>query len=171
MNLEMSVVPEIVDIACRIKPDQATVVPEKRQEITTEGGIDLAADPKRMKAVVASLQKAGIVVSAFIDPETRQIDLAKKLGFDAIELHTGSYANAKGAEQLAELNRLIVASKRIVKLGMRLHAGHGLNYHNVRDIAKIPGMRELNIGHAIISRAIFVGLRSAVAEMKKIINE
>lgn len=171
LNLEMSVVEEIVAIACRTQPDQATIVPEKRQEITTEGGIDLGADPKRIKQVVQRLHDAGVFVSAFIDPDPKQIDLAKKQGFDAVELHTGSYANAKGAAQQAELQRLVKASKQINKLGLRLHAGHGLNYHNVRDIARIDQMRELNIGHAIISRALFVGLRAAVAEMKKIINE
>jgi pyridoxine 5-phosphate synthase len=171
LNLEMSTVEEIVAIACKIKPDQATIVPEKRQEITTEGGIDLSIDPKRMKEVVNRLKNAGVFVSAFIDPEAKQIGLAKKQGFDAVELHTGQYANAKGAQQLAQIKRLVEASKRINKLGLRLHAGHGLNYHNVRDVARIQGMRELNIGHAIISRAIFTGLRAAVAEMKRVINE
>jgi pyridoxine 5-phosphate synthase len=171
LNLEMSVVEEIVQIALRLKPDQATIVPEKRQEITTEGGIDLSRESERIQAVVRQLNDAGIIASAFIDPESRQIELAKRLGFPAVELHTGEYANASGKEQLRQLGRLVEAGEMTVRAGMRLHAGHGLNYRNVRPVASIAQMRELNIGHAILSRAVFVGLREAVREMKEAINE
>jgi pyridoxine 5-phosphate synthase len=167
-NLEMSIVPEIVELALRTKPDQATIVPEKRQEITTEGGIDLSRDGKKIEDIVKRLRERGAVASAFIDPEVKQIDLAKAQGFDAVELHTGSYANAKGAAQERELARLVRASEHVRSHSLRLHAGHGLNYHNVVAVAAIPGMGELNIGHAIVSRAVFVGLREAVAEMKRI---
>jgi pyridoxine 5-phosphate synthase len=171
LNLEMSVVEEIVQIALRLKPDQATIVPEKRQEITTEGGIDLSRETERIGQVVSRLNEAGIATSAFIDPEPRQVELAQKLGFVAVELHTGEYANASGEAQRRQLGRLVEAGEMAVRAGMRLHAGHGLNYRNVRSVASIGQMRELNIGHAILSRAVFVGLRQAVAEMKQAINE
>ncbi|HEY8665615.1 MAG TPA: pyridoxine 5'-phosphate synthase [Tepidisphaeraceae bacterium] len=170
LNLEMSLAPEIVEIAIKSLPDQATLVPERRQEITTEGGLDLSQQTDRVADTVRRLREAGIFVSAFIDPDEKQIDIAHKAGFDAIELHTGEYANAEGASVAQQLQRLQRGAALIRERGLRLHAGHGLNYRNVLPIARIPQMRELNIGHAIISRAVFTGLRDAVSEMKKLIN-
>ena len=166
LNLELSVSDEIVGIACQTKPDQATLVPERREEVTTEGGLDVSAHRAAVARAVQRLQAAGIVVSLFIDPDPRQIQLAKELGAEAIELHTGQYALAHGAAQQQQLAALVAAGKIASDLGLRLHAGHGLNYHNVRPIATIGGMRELNIGHSIISRAVLVGLERAVREMK-----
>jgi pyridoxine 5-phosphate synthase len=171
LNLEMSIVPEIVEITVRIVPAQATLVPERRQEITTEGGLDLSHDPEHIRAVVQKLKAAGVVTSAFIDPEEKQVALARQLGFDAVELHTGEYANASSAEVGRQLERLVAAGALAVRAGMRLHAGHGLNYRNVQAVAGIAGMRELNIGHAIVSRAVFTGLREAVREMKQLMNK
>jgi len=170
LNLEMSINPQIVDIAAEVKPDQATIVPERRQEVTTEGGIDLAADGQRIAQVVQRLRSAGIFLSAFIEPDERQIVLAGQLGFQAVELHTGAYANARGDAALHELHRIQTASAIVRREGLRLHAGHGLNYRNVGPIAAIEAMAELNIGHAIVSRAVFIGLRAAVAEMKAAMN-
>jgi pyridoxine 5-phosphate synthase len=170
LNLELSCAEEIVTIACDIKPDQATLVPERRQEITTEGGLDVAGDPARVRPAVEQLHAAGIPVSLFIDPQPEQIEKSAELGVAAIELHTGSYALASGAQLERELERLIDAGRRCVELGLKLHAGHGLNYHNVRPVAAIPHMRELNIGHSIIARAVFVGLKEAVAEMKRLVE-
>jgi pyridoxine 5-phosphate synthase len=171
LNLEMSCVAEIVDIACRTIPDQATLVPEKRQEITTEGGLDVTADPKRVTEIVARLKDCGVVVSLFLDPDPKQLEAGFRTGCDAVELHTGTYADAKNFEtRNAELIRLTEAGRMIVSAGCRLHAGHGLNYHNVQSIATMPDMRELNIGHSIIARALMVGLKDAVTEMKRILS-
>jgi pyridoxine 5-phosphate synthase len=166
LNLEMSTVDEIVEIAVRTKPDQATLVPERRQEVTTEGGLDLKRDPAHVSAVVKRLKDAGIFISAFIDPDEGQIAAASQMGFEAVELHTGEYANAEGAEAGRQLERLRQAGGIVRERGMRLHAGHGLNYRNVLPVARIPSMVELNIGHAIVSRAVFVGLREAVRLMR-----
>jgi len=145
--------------------------PERRQEVTTEGGIDLTGDTDTSNAV-RRLRDAGVFVSAFIAPDEKQVMAAQKQGYDAVELHTGEYANAKNLEEIeVQLARLRKAGALVRKLGMRLHAGHGLNYRNVASIAAIEGMRELNIGHAIVSRAIFTGLREAVREMKRVMNE
>ncbi len=171
LNLEMSIAAEIVDIAVKTRPDQATLVPEKRQEITTEGGLDLSHDPQAIASIVRRLKDAGVFVSAFIDPDAKQVELSKKLGFDAVELHTGEYANARGDEVCRQLDRLIKAGALTTQAGLRLHAGHGLNYRNVQPVARISQMRELNIGHAIVARSIFVGLRDAVREMKQLINK
>lgn len=168
-NLEMSCAAAIVDLACEVKPDQVTLVPEKREEVTTEGGLDLTRDVDRVRNAIERLKELGIFVSLFLDPDAQQIDLAKQLGADAVELHTGQYALVKGKLMQVELDRLKVAGAQIVDLGMRLHAGHGLNYQNVTPVGAIPMMRELNIGHAIVARAIFVGLRNAVAEMKQLL--
>jgi pyridoxine 5-phosphate synthase len=170
LNLEMSVAPEIVEIAVKTRPAQATLVPEHRTEITTEGGMNLSAQPKRIVEVVKSLHGAGVFVAAFIDPDEKQVALAAEQGFDAVELHTGDYANAKGTAMETQLQRLLAAACKTDAHHLRLHAGHGLNYHNTEAVAGITGMRELNIGHAIISRAMFVGLRQAVAEMKRLIE-
>ena len=172
LNLEMACADEIVQIASEVVPDQATLVPEKRQEVTTEGGLDLVGGYDKVSAAVKCLQDKGVVVSLFLDPDAPQIDAAKRMGAEAVELHTGAYANAESAAaREKELQRLLKAGAQIIDCGMKLHAGHGLTYNNVRPVALIPGMEELNIGHSIIARALFVGLTSAVAEMKKIINE
>ena len=171
LNLEMSLVSEIVDIAVKTLPDQATIVPERRQEVTTEGGLDLTHEPDRVTAALNRMKAVGIFVSAFIDPDPKQIDTAAQMGFDAVELHTGQYANACGQELDVQLERLRRAADLTRERGLRLHAGHGLNYRNVRPVATLRDMRELNIGHAIVSRAVFVGLREAVREMKRIMNE
>jgi pyridoxine 5-phosphate synthase len=170
LNLEMSLADEIVEIACKTLPDQATLVPERRQEVTTEGGLDLSHQPDRVASAVGRLKSQGIAVSAFIDPDPRQIELAHQANFDAIELHTGEYANAGGEEAQKQLDRLIAAGALVHQAGLRLHAGHGLNYRNTAPVARIDAMRELNIGHAIICRSVFVGLREAVGEMKKLID-
>lgn len=171
LNLEMSLSEDIVSIALRTRPQQATLVPEKREEVTTEGGLDLSASPARVADVVRRLKDAGAFVSAFIDPDARQVELAAEQGFDAVELHTGEYANAgDAATQFRQVERLQAAGATAIALGLRLHAGHGLNYRNVGAVAAIRGMRELNIGHAIVSRAMFVGLREAVRQMKVAID-
>jgi pyridoxine 5-phosphate synthase len=171
LNLEMSLAVEIVAIAAEIKPDQATLVPERREEVTTEGGLDLTCQPERFAQVVEQLQHAGVFISAFIDPDEQQIERAAQLGFNAVELHTGEYANARGEEQASQLHRIERAGQMVRQRGLRLHAGHGLNYRNVAPVARLPVMAELNIGHAIVSRAIFVGLRQAVREMKQVLEQ
>jgi pyridoxine 5-phosphate synthase len=170
LNLEMSMAPEIVRIALQTAPQQATLVPERREEITTEGGLDLAGAVDCAR-VVGQLKDAGILVSAFINPDEKQVLAARRQGFDAVELHTGDYANARGEQAAAQLERLRKAAAAATAAGLRLHAGHGLNYRNVQPVARIVAMRELNIGHAIVSRAVFVGLRQAVREMKDLINQ
>ena len=170
LNLESAVEPEMVAIAVATRPDQVTLVPERREEVTTEGGLAVAAHRDRVREAVDRLHEAGILVSAFLDPDPAEIDASVALGVDAIELHTGRYALARGeAERKAELAALRDAGARIVSAGVGLHAGHGLNYVNVFDVASIPGMAELNIGHAIVSRAIFCGLEQAVRQMKQTI--
>jgi len=169
LNLELSVAEEIVGIACEVRPDQATLVPERREEVTTEGGLDVLTHRAAVAKAVERLHGAGISVSLFLDPDPPQIELAKQLGADAVELHTGQYANSRGAPRQEQLVALTTAGKLICDLRMHLHAGHGLNYHNVVPVARIPHMRELNIGHAIISRAVFVGLERAVREMKQLL--
>lgn len=168
-NLEMSINDDIVRIACAIKPDQATLVPEKRQEITTEGGLDIVKNFHRVKKVVSRLQKKGILVSLFIDPEKRQIMKSAQTGARAVELHTGAYANAKTPRQRAkELKKIRSGVLLGKKFGLIVHAGHGLDYQNTAAIARIPGIEELNIGHSIISKAVLTGLHSAVKQMIKI---
>lgn len=169
-NLEMACAPEVLAIALDVVPDQATLVPEKRQEITTEGGLDVVGDLSRVRDALEALRAKGVATSLFIDPDTRQIEAAKELGADAVELHTGAYANASGERRAMELQRLAQGAELINRLGLRLHAGHGLNYTNVRAVATLPQMAELNIGHSIISRALFIGVREAVAQMKRAIE-
>jgi len=167
LNLEMAVANDIVDFAKKIVPDDVCLVPEKRQELTTEGGLDVVSNKNRIKKVVSELKNKKIKVSIFIDPYEKQIGAAKEVGVDCVELHTGRYADAKNkAERLRELKRIQTASKLVLKLGLGLNAGHGLDYKNVSGIAKIKGMNELNIGYSIICRAVFVGLSQAVKEMK-----
>jgi len=171
LNLEMACAEEIIKIACKVKPDQATLVPERREEITTEGGLDVASQIEAVKKIVKRLQDRGIVVSLFLDPEPKQIEAGFKTGCDAIELHTGCYALADTEKKRnIELQRLLTAGKIIHSAGTRLHAGHGLTYHNVLPIASIPHMLELNIGHSIVARALMVGMKEAVAEMKRLLN-
>ncbi len=169
LNLELACEPTVVQIACEVKPDEATLVPERREEVTTEGGLGVVGDSGRIRSAVERLQAAGMTVSLFIDPDIEQIERSAELGVEAVELHTGAYALARGAAQRKELQRLIDAGKRTIELGMKLHAGHGLTYQNVQPIAKIDQMGELNIGHSIIARAVFVGLKEAVADMKRLI--
>ncbi len=171
LNLELACDSEVVRIACDVLPQQATLVPERRQEVTTEGGLDVLGDPDRVRRAVDDLRAAGIEVSLFIDPDPKQIDASRAIGVSMVELHTGSYALARGHDQREELDRLIAAGKHVCDLGMQLHAGHGLNYQNVGPVACIPHMDELNIGHSIIARAVFVGIAQAVADMKRLIVE
>jgi pyridoxine 5-phosphate synthase len=170
LNLELSVTEEIVGIACHVKPEQATLVPERREEVTTEGGLDVVTHRAAVARSVESLRAAGTSVSLFLDPDPRQIELAKQLGADAVELHTGQYALAKGPAAHEQLVALTNAGRLVTELGMYLHAGHGLNYQNVTPVARIPRMHELNIGHSIISRAVLVGMERAVREMKELIS-
>ena len=170
LNLEMACYPEIVDIAVRVKPDEVTLVPEKRQELTTEGGLDVIGQHAGVNPAIDRLLASDIVVSLFIDPDIRQVEMSKQLGAQAIEFHTGTYADATGEAQSRELEKLRVASARAVELGLHVHMGHGLNYHNVQPIVRIPGVEELNIGHSIISRAVLVGLVQAVRDMKEAMN-
>jgi len=171
LNLEMAVTDAMVDVACRVRPDQATLVPEGRQELTTEGGLAVAAQEDAVTAAVRRLQGAGIVVSHFIDPVRAEVEAAARTGAEAVEFHTGEYANAPEEEaRRHELARLIEAADLARSLGLVIHAGHGLNYTNVGPVAGIEGMTELNIGHSIVSRAIFVGLRRAVREMVRLIE-
>lgn len=167
LNLEMSIVPEILKIACKIKPFQATLVPEKRMELTTEGGLNVAANFKKICAAVEKLKRSGILVSLFIDPDKKQIDLAKKSGAKIIELHTGRYADAKNAREKKKFfNQIKQAVDYAKTQKLIVNAGHGLDYVNTKPIAKIKGINELNIGYSIICKALFVGLFKAVKEMK-----
>ncbi|MCX5686096.1 MAG: pyridoxine 5'-phosphate synthase [Candidatus Omnitrophica bacterium] len=171
LNLEMSVAKDIVDFACRIKPDQSTLVPEKRQEITTEGGLDVAGNLARIKSVVSKLANSGIEASLFINPAKRQIEASGKTGAKIIELHTGRYANAASLNaKRKELEILKAAARFAQKSGFEVNAGHGLDYDNVKDVADIEGINELNIGHSIIARAIFVGIGKAVKEMVRLVR-
>ena len=172
MNLEMAVTEEMVAIACRIKPHFVCLVPEKRTEVTTEGGLDVAGQLAKVQAAISRLAEVGTQVSLFIDADHAQIDAAVAVGAPYIEIHTGRYADATStAEQLEELARIQEAARYAHGLGLRVNAGHGLHYHNVKPIAAIPEMEELNIGHAIIGRAVFEGLPAAVAEMKRLMIE
>ena len=175
LNLEMAVAEEIVEFALRIRPEMATLVPEKREEVTTEGGLDAAGNLDRVKEVTGRLKDAGIVVSLFIDPEAAQIEASVKAGAHAVEFHTGRYAEAAlrsttGDEVTARLGELSNAVKAAMDVDLVPHAGHGLTYINVRPVAEIEGVGELNIGHSIISRAVLVGLDRAVREMKELIQ-
>lgn len=171
LNLEMSVAKEIVDFACKVKPDQATLVPEKRQEITTEGGLDVKRSEAHIRRVIARLRKNGIAVSLFINPSREQIDASLKVGAAIIEFHTGEYANASDAgARRSQLDILKRAAYYASGKGLKVNAGHGLNYRNVKAVAQIEGINELNIGHSIISRAVFTGIGRAVKDMVGIIR-
>ncbi|MEO6929541.1 MAG: pyridoxine 5'-phosphate synthase [Casimicrobiaceae bacterium] len=179
LNLEMAATPAMVEIACALKPEMAMLVPEGRQEVTTEGGLDVAAREQELGLVVQRLRDAGIVVSVFIDAEARQVEASSRIGAAVCELHTGPYAHAFHARGrdisapavIAELTRLRDTGALIHSAGMRFNAGHALNYVNVQPVAALPHMRELHIGHAIVSRALFIGLREAVREMKTLLRE
>jgi pyridoxine 5-phosphate synthase len=172
LNLEMAAYEEIIQIALKVKPDEATLVPEKRQELTTEGGLDVIATEAATRSAVERLKAAGIHVSLFIDPDPAQVDQAKKLGADAIEFQTASYSEAVGGERFAaELDKLERVTAHATGLGLHVHLGHGLNYWNVRPVVRIAGVEELNIGHSIVSRAVLVGMERAVREMKQVMQE
>ena len=171
LNLELACAEEVLDIAADVRPDQATLVPERREEVTTEGGLDILSDRSRVAQAIKKLQNHGIYVSLFLDPEEAQIEAAAQMGAEAVELHTGQYALERGEKRQLQWERLIRAAGLIRKLGLQLHAGHGLDYHNVQAIAAIPDMHELNIGHSIVSRSVMVGMREAVAEMKRLMVE
>jgi pyridoxine 5-phosphate synthase len=174
INLELACAADVLKIACDAKPHQATLVPERREEVTTEGGLDVVGSKSKIHDAVRRLKDAGIVVSLFLDPDPRQLDAGIELGVDAIELHTGAYAQATVIHDASQTERtlatLVVAAKKISAGGVTLNAGHGLTYRNVKPIAAIQAMHELNIGHSIIARALMVGLQQAVAEMKRLIS-
>jgi pyridoxine 5-phosphate synthase len=171
INLEMACDELVTKIACRTKPDQATLVPERREEVTTEGGLDVAGQRERVGQVIKQLQEVGVSVSLFLDPDPLQIAAATEMNVQAVELHTGQYALAKpGAQRDEQLEILKTASRQIRQAGMTLHAGHGLTYQNVCPVAQIEDMHEFNIGHSIIARAIMVGMEKAVRQMKELVG-
>ncbi len=171
MNLEMAVTDELIGIAKRVRPSDVCLVPEKREELTTEGGLDVEGQLDKVTDACAQLGAAGIRVSLFIDPDRTQIDAAVAAGAPVVELHTGGYADSEGDEQAAELERIVDAARYGHEQGLVINAGHGLHYQNVKPIARIPEIVELNIGHAIVSRAVFDGLAGAVIEMKRLMVE
>jgi pyridoxine 5-phosphate synthase len=179
LNLEMAATDEMVGIACRLKPEMAMLVPEGRHEVTTEGGLDVAGQEFQLKEAVSRLADAGIVTSVFIDADLAQVEAAARIGARVCEIHTGPYAHAfhakgrdaEAAAVVEELDKVRQAGHAIRQLGMRFNAGHALNYYNVQPVARLHGVRELHIGHAIVSRAVFVGLREAVREMKQLMRE
>lgn len=170
MNLEMAVTAEMIRIAGEVRPQDCCLVPESREEVTTEGGLDVRAQEARLDDACRTLAAAGVRVSLFIDPETAQIEAARRVGAPVVELHTGAYANASGAARAHELERVRSAASLAASLGLVVNAGHGLNYHNVEPIAAIREIVELNIGHAIIARAVFDGLPKAVRDMKDLMR-
>ena len=170
LNLEMAVTQEMIGIAARLRPTDCCLVPEQRTEVTTEGGLDVLRDPVRLRESIAELASAGIRVSLFIDPDARQIEGARAVGAPVIELHTGAYAEAAGASRALELQRLQTAAQQAATLGLVVHAGHGLDYQNVQPVAAIRQIVELNIGHAIIARALFCGMAQAVRDMKALMQ-
>jgi pyridoxine 5-phosphate synthase len=179
LNLEMAATDEMVSIACALKPEMAMLVPEGRHEITTEGGLDVVGQEAKLKAAVARLADAGIVSSVFIDAELPQIEAAARIGARVCEIHTGPYAHAfhehgrdaDSAPVIVEVDKIRTAGRAIRDLGMRFNAGHALNYYNVQPIVQLPGVRELHIGHSIVSRAVLVGMREAVSEMKRLMRD
>ena len=172
LNMEMAPTASMVNIAKRIKPDMVTLVPEKRQELTTEGGLNVIKQFQKIKTIVNTLKKAKIFVSLFIDPDLKQVDKSKESGANMVEIHTGSYADARNEKtQLRELIRIENSVDYAIDLGLRVSAGHGLNYFNVGDIAIIEGIEELNIGHSLISRAVLVGMETAVRDMESLCGD
>ena len=172
LNLEMAVTDEMIIFAKKVKPTYVCLVPEKREELTTEGGLNILADSKKIKSACENLQSVGIEVSLFVDPEREQIEAAKNCGADIVEIHTGHYADATDKQlQQKELERILQAVKLAISLRLQANAGHGLHYYNVQSIAKIAGINELNIGHSIISQALFCGIEEAVRKMKILIEK
>ena len=171
LNLECAVAPEMIEIACRVRPQQVTLVPERREEVTTEGGLDVVAHTAAVSTAIARLRDVGIAVALFIDPCPRQIDVSVSLEADAAELHTGGFANATSeADRERKLGELALAGVMVRQAGLALAVGHGLTYRNVSSVARLEGMGELNIGHSIVARSVFVGLTEAVREMKRLIT-
>jgi pyridoxine 5-phosphate synthase len=170
LNMEMAATEEMIVIASELKPYSSCLVPEKREELTTEGGLNVLADIEWLKESVARLQSAGIIVSIFIDPDIEQLDAAKALNAEYVELHTGSYANSSGDDAKKELKRLIDAAKYADSIGLKVNAGHGIDYKNIEGILTIPHLCELNIGHSIVSRAVIVGMNQAVSEMVELMK-
>lgn len=170
LNLEMAVTPEMVKLASSLHPDDACFVPERREELTTEGGLDVINHQAKVAEAVAQLQSQGINVALFIDPVTAQIEAAHAVGAHAIEIHTGAYCNATGADRERELRAIVEAARLAQRLGLEVHGGHGLNCENVLPIAQIPEMVELNIGHSLIARAVFIGIQPAVREMRDLLD-
>jgi len=171
LNLEMAATPEMQEIALALRPDAVCIVPEKREEITTEGGLNLADANPSLGEMVATLKDAGIEVTAFLDPDMKQVHEAARFRFDAVEMHTGAYANAPRHRRDAELKNLKEAAEAIRHLGMRVHAGHGLDYHNISALLTVPHLEEVNIGHAIVARAVLVGFERAVREMVELLKD
>ena len=171
LNFEMARTPEMIDLALRLKPDFACLVPENRQEISTEGGLDALGLREHLVSVIGELQGAGIRGSLFIDPDPEQVRAAADLGVGMVELHTGCYANASGAERNPERDRLSVAAREGTRLGLQVNAGHGINYQNIRGVFEVHGLAELNIGHTIVSRALRVGMTRAVEEMRALMAD
>ena len=170
LNLEMAATDEMVEIALQVVPDYVTLVPEKRQELTTEGGLDVVQNIQHLTRQIGRLQQAGIAVSLFVDPDLEQLEASARVKSDYVEIHTGSYCEAKGQDQVVELGKIEAAVKAGSKLGLRVNAGHGLNYRNIRPLLAIGGIEEYNIGHSIISRAVLVGLDRAVREMAYLVH-
>ncbi len=171
LDLEMAAVPEIIKIACDVQPELSTIVPEKRQELTTEGGINVIDNIERLSSAIKDLHKAEIAVSLFIEPDINQINAAAEINADFIEIHTGIFANAVSEEdQFDELDRIRIAAKHAKKLGLGVNAGHGLNYINMKQMIQVTEIDEVSIGHAILARAVIVGLKEAIQEMQKIIQ-
>ena len=171
LNLEMAVTPAMLGFAENVRPDDACFVPEKREELTTEGGLDVVSHRQKIREGTQRLQSLAVRVSLFVDPETAQIEASRDAGAHAVEIHTGAYCNALSVEREKQLQAILEASKLAQSLGLEVHGGHGLNYDNVLAIAQIPEMAELNIGHSIIARAIIVGIKQAVREMKDLLSK
>jgi len=171
LNLEMAATDEMVAIAVRHRPHAACIVPEKREERTTEGGLDVASQMDRLRPMVARLSEAGIRVSMFVEPDPRQLDAAKAIGAPVVELHTGAYCDHEGAERDAELARIVAAAAHAAEIGLECHAGHGLSFDTVKPIAAIPTIKELNIGHFLVGEAIFIGFEAAIRHMRAMMDE
>jgi pyridoxine 5-phosphate synthase len=168
LNLEMAATEEMVKIALEVRPSDCCLVPEKRTEVTTEGGLDVIGQESQLRSICSRLSQAGIRVSLFIDPDPAQLDAARRLSVPVVELHTGAYADAHGEKRGHEFQRIADAAKHAQAIGLTVHAGHGLNYHNVQPIAALMPIVELNIGHAIVARAVMDGMQNAVTEMKRL---
>ncbi len=171
MNLEIGVTGEMISRACQVRPHDCCLVPERRKELTTEGGLDVAGQVERLREYCHSLKETGVRVSLFVDPDPKQLEAAVVVGASVVELHTGAYAEASGERQAREYMRLVEAARLASRIGLTVHAGHGLHYHNVQPVAAVSEIVELNIGHSIIARAVFSGLAEAVREMKSLMSE